>query len=262
VPFFYEASGVARVNLALEIPTPVLDPAEANGKVHAAMDVVGLAYNLGGQVAARFSDTLSFDFAGRQQFDSFLRQPLRYEHQFEIAPGNYKFRVVFRSGKDRFGVAETPLSVEALNSGQLALSAIALSRDVQPISQEALQEELDKGGKPLVFRGNRIRPSGSDLLSKTGIAEAYFEVYEPPVAGGDPAKLTMHLRLLDAQSNEQKWDSTDVDLSALAKSGGGVIPVALRLPVANLPPGTYRAELTVKDSEGGEAGRSVLFRTE
>jgi hypothetical protein len=36
----------------------------------------------------------------------------------------------------------------------------------------------------------------------------------------------------------------------------------LKLPVANLPPGTYRAELTVKDSAGGETGRSVQFRTE
>jgi hypothetical protein len=72
----------------------------------------------------------------------------------------------------------------------------------------------------------------------------------------------MHLRLLDAQSDEQKWDSGDVDLSALAKSGNPVIPVALRLPVATLPPGTYHAELTVKDSAEGEAARSIQFRVE
>ena len=260
-PFFYEAGGTARVNLALDIPAPVLDPVEANGKIHADMDVVGLAYNLGGQVAARFSDTVSFDFGGRPQFDAFLRQPLHYEHQFEIAPGNYTLKVVFRSGKDRFGVAETQLAVEAPDSAQLALSAIALSRDVQPISPEAFQEELDKGAKPLVFRGNRIRPSGSDLLSRAAVAEAYFEIYEPPAAGRDSVQLTMHLRLLDVRSNEEKWDSGDVDLSALAAPGNRAIPVALRLPVANLPPGAYRAELTVKDSEG-EAARSVQFRTE
>jgi len=54
----------------------------------------------------------------------------------------------------------------------------------------------------------------------------------------------------------------DVDLSALAKSGNLVIPVALRLPVATLPPGTYHAELTVKDSAEGEAARSIEFRVE
>ncbi|HEY1221744.1 MAG: VWA domain-containing protein [Bryobacteraceae bacterium] len=262
VPFFYEAGGAARVDLALEIPTPVLDPTEENGKLHASMDVVGMAYNLGGEVAARFSDKVRFDFDTRRQFDDFLQHPLRYEHQLKIAPGSYKLKLIFRTAKDRFGVVETPLSVEPFDAGQLSLSAIALSRDVQPITPEAAQEETDQGKKPLVFRGNRIAVSGSDLFSKTGIAEAYFEIYAPPAAGGEPVQLTMHLRLLDAQSNEQKWDSGDVDLSALAKSGSPVIPVALRLPVATLEPGTYRGELTVKDSAEGEAARSIQFRVE
>jgi VWFA-related protein len=261
-PFFYEAGGVARVDLTIEIPSPALDPAEANGKLHASMDVLGLAYNLGGAVAARFSDTVRFDFDNRQQFDDFLRRPLRYEHQLRIAPGNYNFKLIFRTAKGRFGVLETPLSVEPLDAGQLSLSAIALSRDVQPTSPEAVQEETDQGKRPLIFRGNRITVSGSDLFFKTGVAEAYFEVYAPPTEGPEPLQLTMHLRLLDVQSNEQKWDSGDIDLSALAKSGNSVIPVALRLPVATLPPGTYHAELTVKDSAEGEAARSIQFRVE
>jgi VWFA-related protein len=261
-PFFYEAGGAVRVDMTIEIPSPALDPTETNGKLHASMDVLGLAYNMGGAVAARFSDTVKFDFDNRQQFDDFLQRPLRYEHQLRIAPGNYKFKLIFRTAKGRFGVVETPLAVEPFDAEQLSLSAIALSRDVQPISQEALQEETEQGKKPLIFRGNRITVAGSDVLSKTGVAEAYFEIYEPPASGAEPLQLTMHLRLLDAQSDEQKWDSGDVDLSALAKSGNPVIPVALRLPVATLPPGTYHAELTVKDSAEGEAARSIQFRVE
>jgi VWFA-related protein len=262
VPFFYEAGGAARVNLAVEIPAPVFNPTEANGKLHASMDVLGLAYNLGGSVTARFGDKVSFDFASHQQFDEFVQHSLRYEHQFEIAPGTYRFKLIFRTAKDRFGVVETPLAVDPVDAGQLSLSAIALSHDVQPISPDDAQEELDEGKKPLIFRGNQITVAGSDVLPKTGTAEAYFEIYEPPAAGAEPVQLTVRLRLLDAQSNQQKWDSGDVDLSALAKSGNRVIPVALKLPVASLPPGSYRAELMVRDSAGGASGRSVQFRTE
>ncbi|MGD0048488.1 MAG: VWA domain-containing protein, partial [Bryobacteraceae bacterium] len=262
MPFFYETGGVARVDLALEIPAPVLDPAEVNGKLRATMDVLGLAYNLGGGVAARFGDTVRFDFDSRQQFDSFVQHPLHYYHQFEVAPGHYRFKLIFRTAKDRYGVVETPLTVDPFDAGQLGLSAIALSRDVQPISQDAVDEEIEEGKKPLIFRGNRIIVSGSDVLPKTGTAEAYFEIYEPPAAGAAPVQLTMHLRLLDAQSNRQKWDSGEVDLSALAKPGNRMIPVALKLPVSDLPPGTWRAELTVKDSAGGETARSMQFRTE
>jgi hypothetical protein len=34
------------------------------------------------------------------------------------------------------------------------------------------------------------------------------------------------------------------------------------LPIAALPPGVYRAELSVKDSAGNQAARSVQFRAE
>jgi len=262
VPFFYEANGVARVSVALEIPTPALDPIEMNGGIHAEMDVLGMAYVPGGDVAARFTHKVKFDFDSRQQFDDFLRHPLHYERQFEVAPGNYQFKLIFRSAKDRFGVVEAPLEIDPFNAGQLSVSAIALSRNVQPISPEAAQDEVEAGKTPLIFRGNRIAVWGSDVLSKTGTAEAYFEIYEPLSNGAGTVQLTMRLRLLDAQSNEQAWSSGDVDLSALAKSGNKVIPVALKLPVATLPPGTYRAELTVKDSAGGQATRNIQFRTE
>jgi len=224
--------------------------------------VLGMAYIPGGDVAARFTHKLKFDFDNRQQFDDFLRRPLHYERQFEIVPGNYRFKVVFRSVKDRYGVVEAPLEVAPFNAGQLSVSAIALSRNVQPISPEAAQEEAGAGKSPLIFRGNRIAVSGSNVLSKTGTAEAYFEIYEPLANGAGNLQLTMRLRLLDAQSNEQAWNSGDVDLSGLAKSANKVIPVALKLPVAILPPGTYRAELTVTDSAGGQATRSIQFRTE
>ena len=204
----YEPTGVARVNLALEIPSPVLEPADRNGKLHAEMDVLGVAYVVpSGEVAARFTHKMKFDFDSRRQFDDFLRRPLHFEHQFEMAPGKYQLRVVFRSGKDRFGAVETPLAIDPFQAAQLSLSAIALSRNVQPISPEAAQDETENGTVPLIFRGNRITVSGSDTLSRTGTTEAYFEIYEPPVAAAGVAGLSMRMRLLDAQSDEERWNS-------------------------------------------------------
>lgn len=263
VPFFYEPNGVARVNLALDIPSPVLEPTDWNGKVHAEMDVLGVAYvPTSGEVAARFTHKMKFDFATRQQFDDFLRRPLHCEHQFEVAPGDYVFKVVFRSSKDRFGAVEAPLAIDKFNAAQLSVSAIALSRSVQPITPEAAEDEAGNGEVPLIFRGNRIAVSGSDVLSRAGTAEAYFEIYEPPAAGAGVVQLSVQVRVLDAEGNAERWNSGDVDLSALAKQGGRAIPVALKLPVASLPPGAYRGEVTVKDSAGGKAVRSVNFRTE
>ncbi|HEX3748585.1 MAG TPA: hypothetical protein VHW09_31875 [Bryobacteraceae bacterium] len=260
VPYFYEPNGVARVNMALDIPSPVLDPTDWNGKVHAEMNVLGVAYAAGsGEVAARFTHKMTFDFETRAQFDNFLRKPLHCEQQFEIVPGDYQFKVVFQSAKDRFGAVETPLAIQPFAKTQLSLSAIALSRDVQPITSEDEEAAADAGEAPLTFRGNRIAVSGSDVLPKGGAPEAYFEIYTPVETAA--ARLSMRLRVLDA-GGQERWTSGDVDLSSLVKIGSHVIPVALRLPLAGLPPGAYRGELTVKDSAGGQAVREITFRTE
>jgi hypothetical protein len=262
LPFFYERGGAPRVNLVLEIPAPALEPTEASGKLYASMDVLGLAYNADGGVAARFGDTVRYDFDSRQQFEEFVRQPLHYEYQMKMAPGNYKFKLVFRMAKDRVGVVETPLVVEPFDAARLAISSIALSHDLQPITPEAAQAEIDAGRQPLIYHGKRITPAASDVLAKKGIGQAYFEVYAPPAKGAEPVKLSMCLRVFEVPGDQKKVDSGDIDLSALAKSGDSAIPVGLRLPVSALAAGTYRAEITVKDSAGGEAKRSVQFHVE
>ena len=257
LPFFYEASGVARVNLVLEIPAPVFEPAQVSGRLQASMEVLGLTYDAAGGVVARFGDTAKYSFDDRRQFDEFVRQPLDYEHEFRVAPGNYKFKLTFRAAKDRFGAIELPLAIDPLDPAELAISPIALGQDARPISPEAAQAEADAGKHPLVFQGKRITLSATGRLSRSGAAEACFEVYQPPADGAAPAKLTMRARLFDAPGIQQKWDSGDVDLSGLASAAGGAIPVAVKLPIATLEPGAYRAKITVTDSDGNEASQSV-----
>ena len=262
LPYFYEPGGAARVHVVLEVPAPVFAPTEISGKLDASMDVLGLAYNADGSVAARFGDTVRYDFENRQQFDQFARQPLRYEHQMKVAPGNYKFKLVFRTAKDHVGVMEAPLVVDAFDAAHLDMSAIALSHDVRPFTPDEALAEAETGIRALTFRGNRIVLAASGALSRTGVGEAYFEIYEPPVKAGEAVKLTMHLRLFEEPEEESRGNSSDVDLSELAKSGDAAISVGLRLPVATLAAGTYRAEVTVTDSAGGEVSRSVEFRIE
>ena len=262
IPFFYEPDGMARVNLALDVPTPHLEPIDRSGEVHTQLDLLGTAYIPGGDIVARFTHKCSFDFDTREQFDAFLRHPLHCEYQFKVAPGKYEFKLVFRSSKDHYGTVEAPLAIDPPRKDRLGLSSIALSRDVQALSPEAAQDAADRGEEPLVFRGNRIAVSGADVLPRSGTAEAYFEVYPPLSAGTAAPRLTMHLRLLDEATNTERWNSGDFDLSKLAKPGDRVVAVAVRLPAAKLPAGNYRAELTVTDGAGAGASRSIDFRTE
>jgi VWFA-related protein len=255
LPFFYRGPNVARVDMALDIPSASFEPVQTGGKLQAELAVLGLVYTPAGKVAARFSDKAHFEFATREQFDEFARQPLHYEHQFDVAAGKYNFKVVYRSAKDRFGKVEAPLGVDPWDGRKLGLSAIALSHEVEVAP--ATDEALDEGPQPLVFRGMQIVVSGTDRLRQDGLAEAYLEVYESKTV-----QVELRLRLLDDRSGDQKWDSGNVNLSGLAQAGNPVIPVALRLPVSGLAPGFYRAEFTVHDSSGATAVRESRFQLE
>jgi hypothetical protein len=59
-----------------------------------------------------------------------------------VAPGKYKFKLVFRMAKDHVGVLETPLAIDPFDPARLAISSIALGRDLQPITPEAAQAEI------------------------------------------------------------------------------------------------------------------------
>ena len=159
-------------------------------------------------------------------------------------------------------MVETPLVVEPFDAARLIMSSIALSHEMQSITPEAAQAEIEAGRRPLIYHGKRITPAASAVLAKKGIGQAYFEIYQPPAKGAEPVKLSMCLRIFDVPGDQKKVDSGDIDLSAQATSAAGAIPVGLRLPLSALEVGTYRAEITVKDSAGGEAKRSVQFRVE
>jgi hypothetical protein len=188
-------------------PPPFSNLSDRNGKVHAEMEVLGLAYVPGGDVAARFrTRKMKFDFETRQQFDDFLRHPLHYRRgSSRVVPGNYQFK---GSLSHRQGSLRRRRSAAGHRSVQRRAAQLERHRP-QPqraadIARGRAGREPTAGKTPLIFRGNRIAVSGSDVLSKTGTAEAYFEIYEPLANGAAAVQLSMRLRLLDAQSNEQR----------------------------------------------------------
>jgi hypothetical protein len=70
----------------------------------------------------------------QQQADAFLNAPYHYSHQFQIAPGQYNFRMVFSPGDQTVGKVEMPLNIAPWNGKVLSMSGIALSRDVHPFA--------------------------------------------------------------------------------------------------------------------------------
>jgi VWFA-related protein len=257
-PFFYSAANVARIHLVLDIPSNAVQFEKVKGKQHAAVNVLGIAYKPDGSVAARFSDTVNLDFDDKSDVETFRKLPFHYENQFDIAPGKYNLRVAFNSGNESFGKIESPLAIPAYDGKTMTVSAIVLSNTVAKVSDldTVLDSQLIDDRKPLVVRGAQISPSATDHFKKSDTAVAYIEVYDPALASDKPPKLGLEYRIVDKKSGQQKLDVGVMDTQDLIKPGNPVVPVAVKVPVSTLDPGSYRLDLAAEDS----AGNSTNFR--
>ena len=96
LPFVYISPGVARVHLAMEIGLGGLKFENQKGKLHAEVNLLGIASAPDGGVGARFSDTLKLDFDNQAEISEKLKGNAGItSKEFKIAPGQYSFALAF-----------------------------------------------------------------------------------------------------------------------------------------------------------------------
>jgi VWFA-related protein len=254
LPYFYLSPNVARVNLAMEIAPDALKFENEKGRLHAEINLLGIATTAEGGVGARFSDVLKLDFDNQAQIEKLKVTPLHYEKEFKIAPGEYRFTLAFSSGGASFGKLEGPLAVEPRKAGELALSSVALSREAHPAADLGLASSLIEDRTPLTADGVQVVPSGSGQFTKSEAAFFYFEVYDP-----NPASVGVQVRVLDRKTGEPKTNSASMKLDLAKSSSNSAIPSGSRLPIDSLAAGAYQLEVMAIDSAGQQVKRTANF---
>jgi len=251
-PYFYTSPNTARVNLAIGIPSNALKFEKVKGKQHSAVNVLGIAYKPDGAIAARFSDTVNFDFEDKKELEQFQKQPYNYENQFDVASGQYTLKVVFSSGNESFGKLQLPLAVDAYDGKQFSMSGLALSNQMQRVTDlsTGLDSELLGDRTPLVVQGVQVFPSASNRFKKTDNVGIYAELYAPLLTSPKPPLVGVELIVMDRKTGEKK---VDVAARPGTQAGSAIVPMGIKVPVNALNPGSYRVELRAVDSAGNSA---------
>ena len=251
-PYFYTGNNVARVNVAMEIPSEKLKFEKEKGKFDSSIHVLGLVLKADGAVAARFSDTLKLHLENKQDVATFKEKPLHYESQFDVASGQYTLKVAFTSGGESFGRVETPLVIDPYDPKQFSISGVAFSRSAVKLDEmdSGLDAAMIEDRKVLVSRGVQIIPSGSNQVKKTDKPLLYLEVYAPALLLPTYPVVGIQLRIVDSKTGQALDDTGLMNLATLITPGNSVIPVGMGLPVDKLAPGKYRAEVQARDSLG------------
>ncbi len=268
LPWFYTAPNAARVDLALDIAPSALKFQKEKGKLHGEFDLAGVAYKADGTVATRVSDTVKLDFNTQQEADAFLKAPFHYENQFDIAPGQYTFRMAFSSGSSDaqgFGRVEMPLKVEPWNGQALSVSAVALSHGAHPAADLAsgLDVSLLEGIRPLIARGTEVVPTGTARFQRNEQGFFYMEIYEPLLTAAKPdaplPPVRIRVRFLNRATGEVKSDTGAQPAAIFERAGNPIVPILSHLPIASLPAGGYKMEVSVMRETGDPVVRTADF---
>jgi hypothetical protein len=225
------------------------------------VNVLGIAYNQDGTVAARFSDVVKLDFENQKEVKAFQAKPLHYENQFDVAVGVYNLKVVFDSGGASFGKLESPLAINAYDGKDFAVSGIAFSTVFLKVTdaEANLDSMLLEGRSPLVAANLQFTPTGAARFKATDKVAMYFELYDPALMGEKKPTVAVNIHILDAKTLDLKQDSGNVKVNDFVKAGSPMVPTGMRLPIEGLAPGQYRLEVRAVDSTGNFATRTADF---
>jgi hypothetical protein len=272
--FFYTDKGVARVDLALEIPGAHLKVDQTSGDSYDTQytraGILGMVDAKNGTQALRFSDLFEItsfstpNISGPIAFaDSSI--PTRYEKQLDLPPGEYDLYLVLGDGA-KFGLFETPLIIDPYDGKQLALSSVVLCKrfhDASVPEEEATNSNLAPRYVPLVSKGVQFTPAGDTSFRKGEPLFAYFEVYEPLLVGSTAATVQTQLRITDTKTGQVKVDTGPRSAADWVQPGKSTIAIAEQIAVDKLPAGSYNLEVLASDSAGrGTAWRAATFTVE
>jgi VWFA-related protein len=263
-PFFYTSPNEARVSLVMEVPPSAIDFSKVKGKYHAEVNFLGIAYKPDGSVAARFSDESTLDLE-KDDWKKFTESPMRYENQFEIAPGQYKLSMVLSGGNQKFAKYEAPLTIEPYDGKSFTVSSISLSKEFWRVADlgGSLDADLLADRTPMIVHGIQFVPAGNYQFKKSDKVGLYVQAYDPRITDSNPPKLAAAFSIADAKSGAVVLSSGMMDMSGFVEKGKAVIPMALVLPVNQIPAGSYVVTLQVGEAGGPPMlARTAAFQTE
>lgn len=163
---------------------------------------------------------------------------LVYDTGFTLTPGTYRLKFLARENRTgKMGTFETTFTLpdfSKLASSDLKHSSVVLGAHREPIASAVgaadKKSTREQRNHPLVSNGAKLIPNVTHVFRPDQTLRALAEVYDAQAS----AVLTLY------RDNEKVLESRPVSSSKT---------VELALPLRNIPPGRYTAQVTLVDAE-------------
>jgi len=216
-------------------------------KDKATLDFAGLVRDESKRVVGNTRDTIKLNVEGSQEV---RRKNVQYRTGFTLPPGKYHMKFVARENQSgRIGSFETDLVIPDLRKAPLRLSSVLVGNQLQQVAKA--------GKNPLVHDGQELLPSVTHVFSANQKLYFYYEVYEPAKmtepsrseASKHPIRLLTNIAFYNGKL--KTYETPLVEARELNTPERKAAVFQFEVPLSQLRPGFYAAQVNVVDDAGG-----------
>lgn len=253
VNWFRRAKDRYIVPLAVKIPGSVIPVVRKKQREEARLDFIAEVRDERGRAVASVRDFIRIELT-KENLGQLGRKLLQYDSAFTLPPGEYRLKFVARENENgRLGTFETKFTIPDLAAEQawLRTSSVVWGTQRVPLQQRvgaADKKDKSNKGNPLVRNGAKLIPSVTRVVREGGELFVLFEVYEPGSTPAQTLDLEASVSLFNRKGKALESEAVVIDSRPGEKSPS--VPVQLRVPLENLPPGDYLCQVSVVDKAG------------
>jgi VWFA-related protein len=174
---------------------------------------------------------------------------VQYDTGFQLPPGKYDLKLVVRENQTgRIGSFEAEIIIPELKNDPVKLSSVVVSNQKQAV-------KTTLKNNPLISNGNEIVPNVTHVFSSGQNMYFYYEVYDPAREEKDSSNKNA-IRLLSSvvfyKNNVKAFETPLVQADEVNVPDRKATAFELQVPLAQLKPGFYTAQINVVDDAAGK----------
>ena len=219
---------------------------------HIFLDIIGQV-NQDGVVAQKLRDEVDVRLSDEMARGLPMRQ-IAYDTGFTLFPGRYSIKfLVHEWNTGRIGTYQTVLLIPNLlkEDKNLPISSVVLSNEFvnleDAVSNSMQPRSFPADGQfavdPLVIEGKKLIPRVTREFSKRRDLLVFLLAYEPNAMATQP--LTAFVTLYRGQT--KMYETSPITFKDDLAQRLRAVPIELRVPLTNLPLGSYDCQVTVLD---------------
>jgi VWFA-related protein len=250
------------VPLSVKIPGSVITLAEKKAGGETQFDFVGQVIDERKHIVAKVRDFIKVKLPASDA-EKLATRNFHYDAGFTLAPGRYRIQFLVRENfSGKMGTFDAHFVVPDLTADSMILKTSSViwsnQREKMKAAVGAAEDipRRQRNADPLIVGDEKIVPNITRVFRRTQNMYVSFDVYD---AVPDPDNLrarrvNVSMSLFN-QKGQKAFEVGPLKATTLVTTRPNAVPVQMQIPLKDLAPGRYRAQINVID----EVGRKFAF---